>query len=136
MRTRAGIWNEDAWSVDYVKKLRHALDEAGFESTRIVLADGSASTSSCTDCPSSWRTLVDAVREDSALRAAVDVLGVHGSQPIAALPQGYQALGLRFWNSEQNIVDGPMPQVWRLKGGGGVCEPRADVLLALLVACA
>lgn len=102
--------------MDYVKKLRRALDEAGFKATRIVIADGTASTSACTDCPSSWHTLVDAVREDAELRAAVDVLGIHGSQPIAALPEGYQDLGLRFWNSEQNIVDGPMPQVKRREG--------------------
>lgn len=112
-----GIWNEGPWSRRYVTELREALDSRGFAQTKIVVPDGhSASRSHCIDCPPGTSTnLVAAIKADPVLRRAISVLGVHshlndGLYPDFPMEAASEVQGLDIWNSEANMVDGPMPQ--------------------------
>jgi hypothetical protein len=64
-----GLWNERPWgTVDYVKKLRRALDSESF-GTRLVLVDGGM--------PGEQDPLWSGLRNDSDFNAAVDGIGLH-----------------------------------------------------------
>eukprot|EP00928_Gymnodinium_smaydae_P012233 TRINITY_DN14444_c0_g1_i1.p1 TRINITY_DN14444_c0_g1~~TRINITY_DN14444_c0_g1_i1.p1 ORF type:complete len:756 (+),score=135.35 TRINITY_DN14444_c0_g1_i1:59-2326(+) len=65
-----GIWNEETWTADYVKRLRSLLDAAGHRSVGIVLADLFEDSSAGGD-------IAEALRIDPALRSAVAAVGVH-----------------------------------------------------------
>jgi hypothetical protein len=131
-----GVWNEGPWSRKYVVDLREALDSRGFAQTKIVVPDGhSASRSRCTDCPAGTSTnMVAAIHADPALRRAIGVLGVHshlsdGLYPDFPMRAAAAVEGLQIWNSEANMVDGPMPQ-WQASAvekdgvGPGLGWPR------------
>lgn len=127
----AGIWNESPWERAYIKNLRSALDAAGFNRTQIVMPDGA--DSGCSDCPPSWGAgAASALNMDPELAKAVAVLGLHTSDPegvefstASSLPRG-----IRFWNSENNVVDGPQPQFDPIPGqpyGSGLGWPRVMI---------
>jgi len=79
-----GIWNERGADPTWTKQLRVALDDAGFQSTRIVAAD--------TD----WGVVND-MAADPAFAAAVDIIGAHyPNQP----PPGAFAFNKSLWASE------------------------------------
>ena len=131
-----GVWNEGPWSRKYVVDLREALDSRGFGQTKIVVPDGhSASRSRCTDCPAGTSTnMVAAIKADPALRRAIGVLGVHshlsdGLYPDFPMSAAAAVEELQVWNSEANMVDGPMPQ-WQASAaekdgvGPGLGWPR------------
>ena len=82
-----GIWNENACDANWVKSLRGALDAAGFETTRIVAADGD------------W-SVADAMTRDPTFAAAVDVLGVHypTMPPTAAVSLDKTIYASEMWN--------------------------------------
>ena len=106
-----GIWNEDAWTRAYVKSFRTALDAAQLNDVQLVLGDGTPTASECRDCPSSWKSLSDALAQDAELLAAVRIMGVHNAGPLSPMPGNWSRLPAVLWNSEQNVVDDPMPQV-------------------------
>lgn len=74
-------------SPDYVKSLRSALDDAGFDATRIILPDGS-------DCSGP----VAAAESDPAFAAAIHGIGLH--YPCQRTCPGAIALGKVYWASE------------------------------------
>jgi hypothetical protein len=123
-----GIWNESPWERSYIKDLRAALDASGFNSTQIVMPDGS--DGSCADCPASWGNgAASALNKDPELAQAVSVLGLHTSDPEGVKYSTASSLpaGVRFWNSENNVVDGPQPQfqpVPEQPYGSGLGWPR------------
>jgi Glycosyl hydrolase family 59/Ricin-type beta-trefoil lectin domain len=86
-----GVWNERTIAVsdlDWVVQFRYALDAAGFSNTRIIIPDGH-------DTP--W-DLVDALAANETQLNAVDGIGLH--YPCNEPMVGVQALGLKFWSSE------------------------------------
>lgn len=103
----AGVHNEASWTRDYIKQLRAAMDAKGLNETTIVMPDGG--DKGCEDCPSSWGGKAStALVKDPDLAKAVGVLGIHGSDPEGIGSSGeYKGT---YWNSEQNMIDGPMPQ--------------------------
>ena len=99
-----GIWNEVNYDADWIVQLRRALDDAGYQSTRLVAADVGG-----------W-DVASAAASDPALAAAVDIIGSHypGEAPSAAQVAWGQATGKPFWASEMwdlsatNDYDGAM----------------------------
>eukprot|EP01047_Picozoa_sp_COSAG01_P047031 COSAG01_NODE_4458_length_5005_cov_2.532409_3_plen_161_part_00 len=129
-----GVWNESPYSRDYIKELRRTLDDNGMANTQIVVPDGSPSAI-CTDCPPEWgHSIVDHLKNDAALAQAVGVIGIHGHdvEGIADVGdwQSVQNANIALWNSEQNLIDGPMPQ-WsptkQDKYGSGLAWPRVFI---------
>jgi len=59
-----GIWNERAYSLDYILTLRSALDASGLSHVRIVGTD------------SSWG-IADTILKNATVANAVDIIGVH-----------------------------------------------------------
>jgi len=122
-----GVWNEMHWKRSWIKQLRSALDDSGFNSTVIVMPDGA--NRGCDDCPSSWGDeAVSALNHDPELAAAVGFLGLHTADP-EGVTIGSQTLpdGVGFWDSEDNVVDGPQPQFEPVPGqpyGSGLGWPR------------
>lgn len=90
-----GGWNEKPYNVEWLKMLRKTLDAAGLTGVQIVAAEEICQ----------W-TIADIMRQDAALRDAVQVLGTHypryESTPTA------RALGKPLWSSE----DGPWCGDW------------------------
>ena len=84
-------WNERGWSPDFVKALRTALDDAGFESTKIICGDD-AHTFHC----------AANVNTDPVLAKAVYALGSH--HPLANDPEADKT-GLPLWGSELEVAD-------------------------------
>jgi hypothetical protein len=112
-----GIWNESPWKRSYVKELRAALNGQGMERTEIVVPDGG--DKGCLDCKAfdNGGDVTTALAHDRELTGAVDIIGIHGHdvEGTAGAP-GWQNVttinprGLHLWNSEQNLIDGPLPQ--------------------------
>ena len=90
-----GIWNEAPWTAEYIVMLRQQLDDAGLQTTAIVAADGDTS-------------VIKAAAEDHALAAAIGAFGVHTS--LLSPDPDVAKLGKPYWSSENDMVDGPMPQ--------------------------
>lgn len=88
----------------FMPTLRAALDAAGHNSTKLVVAD---------DYVNRWG-IVDALTSNETQRAAVWGVGVH--YPGAASPPEAQALGLPLWASEDDSDGGV---------NGGACLARA-----------
>ena len=110
------LQNESPWSRSYVKELRAALNENGMQKTQIVVPDGGSG--GCLDCHEFGSdNIVTALANDPMLTEAVDVIGIHGHdvEGTAGAP-GWENVttenprGLALWNSEQNLIDGPLPQ--------------------------
>ncbi len=101
--------------------------------TQIVVPDGSSK--GCLDCQEFGSgDITVALERDKQLTGAVDMIGIHGHdvEGTAGAP-GWQNIttinprGLHLWNSEQNLIDGPLPQ-WepteQNKYGAGLGWPR------------
>ena len=84
-----GVWNEQHWSTDYVKRLRKALDGAGFKNVGIVVPDGG------------WIS-AELLKSDPEFAAAVAVVGAH--YPGASTsPAELRAMeNLTLWSSEDS----------------------------------
>ncbi len=109
-----GIWNEKQFDADYVKELHRALTQAGMH-TKIVCCDEYPG-----EGKGQW-SIVDAMRADSALNAAVDVVGVHYPQEHGKLttPESAKTLGKPLWSSEDQPNSGGGPIVSRDWEKGG-----------------
>lgn len=83
-----GIWNERSSDGTYVKTLRGALNEAGFENTAIVAADGS-------------EDICDDLAADPEYAAAVSIIGLHYPSDYANYSVCH-ALNKPFWASEES----------------------------------
>ena len=101
-----GVHNERAWSKEFVKGLRAALDAAGMGATRIAVGDGTIN--GCADCTGSDKTITGAAAADAEFAAALGVIGLHGGDVMPALPPAYawEAAGKVYIESESNTVDG------------------------------
>ncbi len=92
-----GIWNETSHNSNWIKLLRRKLDAAGLPKVGIVAAD---------DYDRDGWKIVDDMKTDAELRAAVAYVGVHyrdSKSPAAA-----QNIGCPLWSSE----DGPWRGDW------------------------
>lgn len=83
-----GVWNESPSNARYVKLLRATLDEAGFNTTRIVAQDGGAE-------------ICAALAADAEYAAAVDVIGLHYPGDFFSYAACH-ALGKPVWASEES----------------------------------
>eukprot|EP00041_Stephanoeca_diplocostata_P014238 m.256482 g.256482 ORF g.256482 m.256482 type:complete len:281 (+) comp19632_c0_seq12:72-914(+) len=107
-----GIWNEAPWSKEYVVDLRAALDSAGMRGVQIVAADGGLD-------------VVDAAATDDALAAAIGAFGVHAK--YLPFDKNIQSLDKPYFNSENDVVDGVLPQ-WGGANSPGLGWPLAFIL--------
>lgn len=103
-----GIHNERAWSLDFVIKLRTALDAAGFN--RTVIAVNDASNSGCTDCPSAWGddSITTALARNATFAAALGAIGLHGTTVLPKSPYDWERAGKIYLQSETNNADGAL----------------------------
>lgn len=86
-----GIWNEQAWSVDYTVQLRTSLDAAGLNSTRIIIHDLGGDQAD----------VVAALHNNNTFAQAMYAIGVHypgGSNST----NGMQSAGVPLWSSEDS----------------------------------
>eukprot|EP00039_Didymoeca_costata_P033394 m.42146 g.42146 ORF g.42146 m.42146 type:complete len:1030 (+) comp9849_c0_seq2:322-3411(+) len=104
-----GIWNEAPWSKGYILELRQALDTNGFQDTGIIAPDGS------TD-------FIDAAAKDTTLADAVAAFGIHAH--VLPAVEATSTLGKPYYNSENDLVDGAMPQ-WGGSNTPGLSWPKA-----------
>jgi hypothetical protein len=99
-----GIWNETKMDPRFITDLRRSLDEHGL-ATRIV-AD---------DLVNTW-DIVEAMKRDAALRAAVAVMGTHYPQPRFVTSdrakRASRDWGKPIWSTE----DGPWADSWGADG--------------------
>jgi O-glycosyl hydrolase len=88
-----GIWNETAYSPDYVVTLRHVLDDHGLVKTKIVCCDDYTSHQ--------WDVIAD-MQKYAALRSAVAVVGVHSARIDGkfATPPNARTADKPLWSSE------------------------------------
>ena len=100
-----GIWNEAPWTADYIILFRKQLDDAGLHSTQIMAADGDTS-------------VIKAAQRNATLAAAIGAFGVHTSKMMSI-----DTLGKPYYESENDIVDGPMPQ-WNGSNRVGLHWPK------------
>jgi hypothetical protein len=108
-----GIWNEKEYDSEYVKQLRRALNERKLD-TKIVCCDEYYGQHQ-------WH-IAKAIRADSELRKAVDVIGVHYPQTedgaLTTIGEA-RASGKPLWSSEDqpNPGGGPfLPRIWNVGG--------------------
>ena len=92
-----GIWNETAHDTNWIKLLRHTLNQAGLKEIGIVAADDFVKDG--------WK-IVDEMKTDPELRAAVARIGVHYRDSKS--PPSARNLGCPLWSSE----DGPWRGDW------------------------
>eukprot|EP00929_Paragymnodinium_shiwhaense_P033046 TRINITY_DN18221_c0_g1_i3.p1 TRINITY_DN18221_c0_g1~~TRINITY_DN18221_c0_g1_i3.p1 ORF type:complete len:638 (-),score=79.47 TRINITY_DN18221_c0_g1_i3:71-1939(-) len=64
-----GVWNERQISADYVKDLRQALNQEGFQKVKLVVSDNAPGPRT--------KDIEEAMLQDEALNASVDVIGLH-----------------------------------------------------------
>ncbi|KAH9500106.1 hypothetical protein Btru_076607 [Bulinus truncatus] len=80
-----GIWNERWCDTEYVKVLRTTLDSKGYSHVKIVASDLDFG-------------IVDFIKADSELAAAVDYIGAH--YPGVVSPDDAKEIGISLWSSE------------------------------------
>jgi len=97
-----GIWNERMYDIDFIKKLRKALDENGLSEVKLVAAD------LC--CHQQWQ-IADDMKLDEELRNSVDVIGDHYPERDWAYnsSENAKSFDIPIWNSE----GGPWIGNWR-----------------------
>ena len=100
-----GIWNEAPWTAEYILELRSQLDRAGLHATKIMAADGDTS-------------VIKAAQQNATLADAIGAFGVHTSKMVPI-----DTLGKPYYESENDIVDGPMPQ-WSGTDSVGIHWPK------------
>jgi len=85
-----GIWNERAYSADYIKLLRKYLDHHGFKNTQIVAADGT-------------EDVCDGMKEDQSFADTVSVVGLHYPYDgTGYYNSNCTSLGKPLWASEES----------------------------------
>ena len=110
----AGIWNEKVYDAEYVKELHHAL-KAQHLDTKVVCCDEYIG-----EGKGQW-AIADEIRADSALNAAVDVIGVHYPLDNGRITTTDSAKksGKPLWSSEDqpNSGGGPiLSRAWPIGG--------------------
>ncbi|MBI4657678.1 MAG: discoidin domain-containing protein [Verrucomicrobia bacterium] len=90
-----GIWNETRYDTGWIKLFRQTLDRNGLEAVKIIAAEEI----------NQW-SLVDVMRTDPELAAAVHAVGVH--YPKFKSTGAAQRCGKPIWSSE----DGPWKGNW------------------------
>ena len=98
-----GIWNETAYNVDWIKRLRRTLDAAGLQRVGIVAADEI----------NAWNIVAD-MEKDAELKNAVAVVGTH--YPATKSTALAKTCGKPIWSSE----DGPWKGAW--EGAGALAK--------------
>ena len=86
-----GIWNERAYDIAWIKRLRKTLDANGLGQVGIIIAN---------QCENVWKIEED-INKDPELKAAVFAIGVH--YPRCKSTPAAMHTGKRLWSSE----DGP-----------------------------
>ncbi len=91
----AGCWNETRYDTGWIKRLRRTLDRRGLAHVQIVAADEI----------NAW-SVVEVMKTDPELAAAVGVVGVH--YPKFKSSDAAKVCGRRIWSCE----DGPWKGTW------------------------
>ncbi len=99
-----GIWNERPYQTEWIKLLRQTLDANGLGGVKIVAADGF-----------DW-AIVDQSNADPALKAAIDVAGVHYTRSTST--DAAKNFGKPIWASE----DGPWSGKWNSDQNGAMLQ--------------
>ena len=92
--------NEDGYDVAWIKKTRQAMNAAGFADVKVIAAD---------DHRGGTPALIQQMLNDTALRDAIDIIGVHtmGRLNGVTMPAESKALMAAmhkpFWNTEQHF---------------------------------
>ena len=109
-----GIWNETVYDAEYVKELHRTLQRQGLD-TKIVCCDEYPG-----EGKGQW-AIADEIQTDSALKAAVDVIGVHYPQDKGKITTTDPARksGKVLWSSEDQPNSGGGPIVSRTWPIGG-----------------
>ena len=110
--TLIGVWNEAPWTKEYIVLLRKGLDDAGLHDVGIIAADG-------------LPDIITDAAADAELAAAIAAFGVH-AHVLPAAPDA-RRLGIPYYNSENDLVDGVLPQ-W-----GGANKPGTNWPLAFML---
>jgi galactosylceramidase len=85
-----GIWNETPYDTAWIKLLRKTLDRKGLKAVKIVAADE----------VNAW-TIVERMKADPELAAAIQVVGVH--YPQYASTAAAQGCGKPLWSTEDGF---------------------------------
>jgi hypothetical protein len=92
----AVAWNERTYNAGFIKAMRKALDGAGLAHIKTIAPDSYGNM---------W-AIVDDMKKDSALAAAIDILGTHqectGGRTQMP-PPGTMDLNKPLWSTEQHI---------------------------------
>ncbi|MGH9345379.1 MAG: galactosylceramidase, partial [Terriglobia bacterium] len=109
-----GDWNERPYDADYVKTLRQVLSQHGLN-TKIVCCDEYPGEGG-----GQWKIL-DSIRKDSALNAAIAVVSVHYPRVHGNVttPPAALKIGKPLWSSEDQPNSGGGPIVSRDWAEGG-----------------
>eukprot|EP01084_Bolivina_argentea_P015131 28298_1 len=96
-----GIWNEESYTKDYIIELKNTIKSTNGLNTLVVASDNKPDP------------IIDDMYSNSTIRNSVDVIGVHSngfSTPPNHLNTMINKYGKKFWNSENNMLDGPYPK--------------------------
>jgi len=109
-----GVWNEKQFDAAYVKELHRVLSERHI-AAKLVCCDEYSG-----EGLGQW-SIVDAIRDDPSLKAAVDVVGVHYSVVDGkyTTPDSARTLNKPIWSSEDqpNSGGGPiLSREWQIGG--------------------
>lgn len=85
-----GIWNEQKWSTDYVKRLRRGLDKAGLKEVGIVVADNAG-----------WFD-ASLLKKDPEFAAAVAVAGTHYPRASTSSADLRELGNVTLWSAEDS----------------------------------
>ena len=107
-----GIWNEAPWTKAYILLLRAGLDRAGLGHVKIIAPDGSPD-------------IIDDAAADPELAAAIDAFGIHAH--VLPFAPNQAKVGKPYYNSENDLVDGIMPQ-WGGTLTPGMSWPKSFLL--------
>jgi hypothetical protein len=99
-----GGWNENGYNATWFEDLRQALNQAGYDSVRLI-ADDAHPSKDPYDPASAW-AVASAAASDPAFKSAIAVIGVHDTCGVPTT--GYtcevtaaaRKLGLPLWESE------------------------------------
>jgi hypothetical protein len=92
--------NEAGYDVEWIKKTRQAMNDAGFAAVKVIAAD---------DHRGGSPALIEQMINDTALRDAIDIIGVHtmGRLNGVVMPDKSKAqmaaMHKPFWNTEQHF---------------------------------